>query len=961
MGAQSFSLLASISPCGDIDFVDETKIICDAPANPAGVYDVKAINTVQLVSLEGGFTYFAPIEVEYMEPNRGPTMGGMPAVVYGGGFSENSQVSVGGRVALAIEVIDQEEIRFLTPPGEAGSARVQVSNENGLFAIEDGFEYYDPVTIDSVLPGAGSSEGGEEIIITGQGIIEDTDYTVQFGLLEAEYEVIEDGELLVITPPGPTGSAVDVTLSTVRNGTYTASNAFYYYDEDELPTLALYNAMPNSGTANGGTLVVLSGAGFDAVDTVMFGDEEADIEDQEDNYMVVETDDSDPGVVDITVISDSDSATLEDGFTYLDAIDVDSIDPEDGDAAGGTEFIIYGEGFIAGSTVRFGALSASDVVILDETISGITPPGVVGKVDVEVMTPDGVSGVLEEGFTYTTDLEVHGFDPVSGAISGGTYIIVRGAGFVEPLTLTFDGVEAEDVEILDSASISARTPPHSEGYVTVQVTSGSALPVDGADRYLYYNPMSISGGSWGDEIDGALNVTVMSVYGELLPEAFVQLDVRSEAVYSGYTDVNGQLTLSGPDLSGEQTITATRLGFSSSTIQEVNAANVTIALECIPEDMCFSNDDCREGFVCTCGPPFGPYGICLVDVYCGIEIETQEQYDDMCVPTYGTTPYGLITGNLSGVHKVADPAPGERILGMVVTTDLSPFSPTPVAPGDGNTMEDDGPYTLQSRLGELALVAVCGVYNDLTEEFRAEYIGVRRGLFIVEGELYDIDIECDMKLEQSITIKSVNPPLTDGGPDNLRHQLYLHFGSEGYFGGFPLIQGTEEELTDCCFASLEEEFEGLDYYVLGSAMTGDTWPFSYVMMEGVSNVNEVVVLPEFLPVPELVVPEDGGVLVERYLEWELATDSEPDWYYLMIYDFYDIMYWDVFVPGNETIVNLPFFGDEESIGLFPSGALILQVLAVDSVSFDYDEFDFNDFYLDSWNGYSINVFVVNNP
>ena len=569
--------------------------------------------------------------------------------------------------------------------------------------------------------------------------------------------------------------------------------------------------------------------------------------------------------------------------------------------------------------------------------------------------------VMEDGFLYTQEVEIHGVTPTKGAVAGGTWVVVRGTGFIEPLSLTFDGVEATAVTVLDSATLSARTPRHPEGYVSIAVTIGEGEPVVAPFRFLYYDPLSITGGSWGDEILGAVNVTVLSDNGSPLPEAFVQLSVRADAVYAGSTDENGQVTLSGPDLIGPQTVTATRLGFSSSTVQAVNAENITIILSCVPENMCGSSADCREGFVCTCGPPFGPIGICLVDNYCGIEIETQEQYDEMCVPEFNSGPFGVITGHLSGVHKVADPDAGERIMGMVVTTDPHPFQPTPIPSGSGNVLENDGEYTLRSRLGEISLVAVCGIYNDFTETFSAKYIGVRRGLFIVEGEVYDVDIECDIKLDVPLTIKSVNPPLAPGGPDILRHMVYLHFGSEGYFGGFTPIKGTVDTLTDCCFAPLEGELAGLDYYVLGGAYTGTQAPSSRAILEGVTAIDDVIVLPEFMPVPELVVPVEGGTLIERYFEWRLRTDAVPDFYYLFIEDANEIQYWDVFVPGDQSTVNLPLWPDDAAVGIFPPGQLLLIVYAVDAFSFDYDQFDFNDFSLSNWESFSINGFVFNNP
>ncbi len=947
--------------CGNIDFVDETKIICFTPPNPAGDYDVKAVNGEEDAWRPNAFEYFAPLALGSIEPPRGPTSGGMPATVYGEGFTPETQVSIGGNLALGVEYVSASEVRLITPPGESGLARLQVSNENGLDADEEGFDYYQPLTLDRILPAAGRADGGTKVDVIGLGFDEAEDFNVYFGLLEAtRLEFTEEGGLIATAPAGPEGQFVDVTVTSSNNGEFSLTNAFYYYPpETEGPVL--FSVRPSTGSTSGGTEVVLSGLDLEGTDSVEFGGAEGDILETEDEYLIVETPAHAEGDVDVAVFDGDDSSTLEAGFAYVTSLTIDELEPENGNVRGGTSFRITGEGFVEGTVVRFGALPAADLEVESDELLGFTPPGTVGLVDVTVTTPDGVLAVIEDGFLYTQNVAVHGIDPTKGAISGGTFVVLRGAGFVEPLSLFFDDVPATDVTILDSATVTARTPAHIEGYVPVSVQIDEDAPVEADFRFLYYDPLSITGGSWGDEIVGAVNVTVLSDGGTPLPDAYVQLSVRADALYSGTTDANGQVTLSGPDLSGAQTVTATRLGFSSSTVQAVNAENITVILSCVPENMCGSTGDCREEFVCTCGPPFGPMGICLVDNFCGIEIETQEQYDEMCVPNFDGGPFGVITGMLTGVHKVADPGPGERIMGMVITTDPHPFQATPIPPGDGNVLENDGEYTLRSRLGEIALVGVCGIYNDITETFTAKYMGVRRGLFIVEGEVYDVDIDCNIKLDVPLTIKSVNPPLAPGGPDVLRHQVYLHFGSEGYTGVLPPVEGTDDTLTGCCYAPLEGELAGLDYYVLGGAYTGNGTPYSRSILEGVNNTDEIIVLPEFVPVPELVVPRENGLLVERYFEWQLETDVLPDFYYLYIEDANEIQYWDVYVPGDQNIVNLPFWPDDAEVGLFPAGQLILVIIAVDAFSFDYDQFDFNDFSITNWESFSINGFLFNNP
>ncbi|MBN1945263.1 MAG: IPT/TIG domain-containing protein [Bradymonadales bacterium] len=949
--------------CQNIDFVDETKIICSTPPNAAGTYHVKAVNNREEYTLENGFTYFAPIRLDSLDPARGPSRGGMPSTARGEGFTSSTQLSIGGRMAMAIEVVDSGTVRFLTPPGEPGPARVQLSSENGLASLEEGFEYYDPIEITRLLPAAGLAAGGEEVRIAGLGFTTIEDLEVRFGLLTAEIQSVGSREITVTVPPGPPDSTVDVTVSSQTAGAFTRADGFYYFGEAS--GLALYLVSPNRGSTAGGTTVVLSGTGLSQVTQVTIGGAAATLQDLtefHDSYRIARTPPSTAGPADVVVETATGSYTLADGFTYLPAIDVTAIGPDRGDIAGGTPVTLTGTGFTAGTSVTIGALQAADVQVLTSTtISAVTSPGALGPADVVVRTPEGVEDTLPKGFTYTAQGQIFGITPLRGSMAGGTYVIVRGAGFFEPVQILFGGELAYEVTLLDSATLAVRTPPHSEGYVTVSAILDDGQVLTSPERFLYYDPLSIVGGVWGEEVLGAVNVTVLSDNGSPLAGAFVMLNVREDSPHTGTTDANGQVTLSGPDLSGEQTVTATRTGFSSSTVEAVNAENITVVLSCVPEGQCFSNSDCRPGFVCMCGPPYGFVGTCVVEPECGFEITSQEQFEQVCSMSYDPTPFGVITGNLTGVHKVDDPGPTERIVGAVFTTQPHPFQRSPIDPGSGNTMPDDGPYTLRSRIGEVALVALCGLYDDETNVFYPSYMGVKRGLFIVDGQTYTVDMECNIRLDQTISVKSLFAPFTPNGPDHYLHRPYLHFGSEGYFGGVVTIEGTADVLSNDRFAPLTGELAGLSYYIQGGAFTGSSWPYSYTVRPGVTNLQELVVLPAFVPVPYLITPADGGMLLERYFEWSMSTDVRPDFYYILIYDFYQTIYWEVVVPGDQTWFNLPDWPQDAPVGLLPSGTLLMQIMAIDAINFDYDQFTFNDLSITSWNGYSLNVFLFNVP
>jgi hypothetical protein len=66
---------------------------------------------------------------------------------------------------------------------------------------------------------------------------------------------------------------------------------------------------------------------------------------------------------------------------------------------------------------------------------------------------------------------VSGVAPNSGPTGGGTNVTISGTNFVSGATVSFGGTAATNVTVASSTSITARTPAHAVGAVTVTVTN----------------------------------------------------------------------------------------------------------------------------------------------------------------------------------------------------------------------------------------------------------------------------------------------------------------------------------------------------------------------------------------------------------------------------------------------------------------------------------------------------------
>jgi hypothetical protein len=139
---------------------------------------------------------------------------------------------------------------------------------------------------------------------------------------------------------------------------------------------------------------------------------------------------------------------------------VSSISPATGDAAGGTAVTITGTGFLAGATVKFGGVSATNVSVVNSTsITATTPAHAAGKVDVVVTNTDTKSATLTQGFTYALPAPtVTGIAPSTGPTTGGTAVTITGTGFQTGATVAFGARAATDVIVVSATSITAKTP-----------------------------------------------------------------------------------------------------------------------------------------------------------------------------------------------------------------------------------------------------------------------------------------------------------------------------------------------------------------------------------------------------------------------------------------------------------------------------------------------------------------------
>jgi hypothetical protein len=104
----------------------------------------------------------------------------------------------------------------------------------------------------------------------------------------------------------------------------------------------------------------------------------------------------------------------------------------------------------------------------------MTPAHTAGAVSVVVTNTDAQSGSLNNGYTYTASNPaptVASIAPNTGTTAGGTSVTITGTGFLAGATVSLGGTAATNIGVVSSTLMTATTPAHTAGAVSVVVTN----------------------------------------------------------------------------------------------------------------------------------------------------------------------------------------------------------------------------------------------------------------------------------------------------------------------------------------------------------------------------------------------------------------------------------------------------------------------------------------------------------
>lgn len=267
--------------------------------------------------------------------------------------------------------------------------------------------------LDRIEPAVGSTCAPTPVSLRGANLAKVT--SVMFGDAPAQFQVVNDEEIAVQSPPGNQGSVPVV----VRIGEG-ESNAVAFEYVASVPVVE--NVDPLEGPTTGGTAVTLTGNGLGCVQEVRFGSVPAtDLRLASADELGVVA----PGQAGGTVPLFVDGALVPFDFTYTPPLPiVAAVAPACGPVTGGTPVIISGTGLEGATEVRFGGFAVAARPDPDSggtRVSAVTPSGLEDGVSVSIVTLTGASTPVTDAFSAPCPSGEVETDPnVEGGLGGGT-------------------------------------------------------------------------------------------------------------------------------------------------------------------------------------------------------------------------------------------------------------------------------------------------------------------------------------------------------------------------------------------------------------------------------------------------------------------------------------------------------------------------------------------------------------
>jgi len=207
------------------------------------------------------------VTVASANPTVIASAGGTTVTLTGTNFADGATIVIGDRFYRSstsdADVVDANTITLQAAATTPGTYDVVVINPSGIEGrVPNAVSFVGNPSITSVFPAVGDVAGGTQVTLVGTGFAGNA--TVTLGGTPQPGVSVTDGTSLTFTTTA--GTAGSQTLVVSNGPGFTASTSFTYVAMAD-PTITAIT--PDSG--GGGTMVTITGSGFDANTEVLFG------------------------------------------------------------------------------------------------------------------------------------------------------------------------------------------------------------------------------------------------------------------------------------------------------------------------------------------------------------------------------------------------------------------------------------------------------------------------------------------------------------------------------------------------------------------------------------------------------------------------------------------------------------------------------------------------------------------
>ena len=496
--------------------VENSKVTCRTPSinvstivtvrlsvGPQNLQNMETADNAAVISLSSAqFTMHGPLHIVDIAPILGPENGGTTVTV---SLNRESGVAsfipllclFGGRHAVPAHYIGPDNVQCTAPAHVPGLVHLmlQTVGENAASSNKASFAYHETMTIGLVTPSEAVGNGGTLLSIYGTNFLNISSLVCRFGndaTMPATF--VSSLHIQCVSPVMSDALATNMIIGESTSvSIYISANGVEWTNKspEKLTFLSgisqLVALSPSKGPSKGGTVVKITGSGFNKQISSLPQSSELLTCRFEGIGVVAATKISDNEIqckspLPKQIFANSMTSNVEIAFNgvdftnsglsfvYYSTPNITSIVPTLGSEQGGTKVRFVGVHFPknygnGGVICKFGDMKSSTVLwISDKTLECVAPSHNPGSVSVSLSFNGGVdftdSHVL---FKYQTAARIAYATPTSGSIQGNTLVSLIGHNFMvvgEHKSLFCKiGTSLTSAKLENDTTITCFTPP----------------------------------------------------------------------------------------------------------------------------------------------------------------------------------------------------------------------------------------------------------------------------------------------------------------------------------------------------------------------------------------------------------------------------------------------------------------------------------------------------------------------